>query len=81
MKANEGVLFSSVESYNGNNSKSFPDITVTSIRPSHIDTLYIASKHSINALLVNAQLRECLSRANNLHSTVLGKPETAPSQK
>ena len=52
----------SVESYNGKNSKSFPDIlkslqnalSRTSIRPSHIDTLCIASKHGINAP-VNAQ--------------------------
>ncbi len=34
----------------------------TSIRRSRIDTLCVASKHSINAFLVNTQLRECFTR-------------------
>jgi hypothetical protein len=42
---------------------SFLNINVHSTQPHTVDTLCIAPKHSINVLLVNAQLRECQSPA------------------
>ena len=46
----------------GNNSKTYKSPFQTRPLRRSIDTLCVASKHSINALLVNAQLRECLTR-------------------